>query len=845
MPNDDNCLSASQPTGRPRRISTVSSLFSEPETLVDGTSTSNEPQILPSLETDVPYIPNYIISWPDKLFTVEHFDHHNAVDYLNKEYGKVNGYGITIDGTRKNKHNRVRKVKLRCACSKYRKSEATGVRNTDGKVRGVSTRKHSNCPWRANLILSRCGDWWIFNITVPEHTHPRSSSELGLPQLSKFDARTKSIIEAGTRAFDKPRQIIRQLDQLDLPAPRKMVTNYMEKVRRDELEGKSKVTALFEFLQDYTLNEETPEDPESKFWFRHTFDHAGRLHTLFWTHPALFEYIRATPEVIMLDCTYKTNRFGMPFLHIGGVTGLGKSFDIAWAFIPGEQEEHYDIAVGFLRELLRELAAKPSVFITDDEKALQKSLDKHFPNAKRRLCLWHLTQNVKKKAILEWNNKGTTTPEEVKANLEKRDAFIATWESLVAAKTEAEFNEVLLSLQLDGIAEEWEILPEYLEKHILPRKEYWAEYLCRSYNDFGERATSRLEGSHRWMKDQLMHLAHPYEVVRALHLHIIRWRIQHEAQVARDQSLVCESHRVVPEYLRLHYVISTKALKLIDGQLALAKDPTRYKPDCSGAFRAKYNLPCSHHLYSKLASNPKYTIDPYSVGQHWWYRTYRATLPRLPLVPQDPALVYRCRPTLQAVPQSSPAVSIVPESSLQQPTQRPVESRDSLHIERMVARQATYAANVSAAGSGSAINIQIAATMDPQVVQRKRGRPKGSKNGPRVAAEGTGNTVPDTNSVLLQQLVIQMSELTQRLTQSEARQTPSQSPPVPSPPSRRRQRASPMTQGSSPRSPPQPPPKRSRRQPQQPPPKTDAVPQNSYGLRPNRRRVVLEEGIDG
>lgn len=33
---------------------------------------------------------------------------------------------------------------------------------------------------------------------------------------------------------------------------------------------------------------------------------------LFWTHPVSLELLRVFPHVLIMDCTYKTNRYRMP-----------------------------------------------------------------------------------------------------------------------------------------------------------------------------------------------------------------------------------------------------------------------------------------------------------------------------------------------------------------------------------------------------------------------------------------------------------------------------------------------------------------------------------------------------
>ena len=58
-------------------------------------------------------------------------------------------------------------------------------------------------------------------------------------------------------------------------------------------------------------------------------------------YPDSLVYLRAYPEVLLLDCTYKTNKYSMPLLDIIGVNTTRRSFYIAFAFLSGETEEDY------------------------------------------------------------------------------------------------------------------------------------------------------------------------------------------------------------------------------------------------------------------------------------------------------------------------------------------------------------------------------------------------------------------------------------------------------------------------------------------------------------------------
>ncbi len=58
------------------------------------------------------------------------------------------------------------------------------------------------------------------------------------------------------------------------------------------------------------------------------------------------------PEVLILDCTYKINRYGLPLFNMFGMTGVKLSFLVGCAFIRLESEENFQWA---LRDLAKRI----------------------------------------------------------------------------------------------------------------------------------------------------------------------------------------------------------------------------------------------------------------------------------------------------------------------------------------------------------------------------------------------------------------------------------------------------------------------------------------------------------
>ncbi|XP_039010272.1 uncharacterized protein LOC120138964 [Hibiscus syriacus] len=108
-----------------------------------------------------------------------------------------------------------------------------------------------------------------------------------------------------------------------------------------------------------------------------TNDVTNELEALFFVHPTSFKIWRAFPHVLMIDATYKTNKYNMSFVEIVGVTSTRKIFCIAFAFISEEKMDNYKWVLECLKLTLDECML-PRVTITDKELALMKACKKFF-----------------------------------------------------------------------------------------------------------------------------------------------------------------------------------------------------------------------------------------------------------------------------------------------------------------------------------------------------------------------------------------------------------------------------------------------------------------------------------
>jgi hypothetical protein len=62
-------------------------------------------------------------------------------------------------------------------------------------------------------------------------------------------------------------------------------------------------------------------------------------------------YLNQHPNILLLDCTYKTNKFDILLFNILGVDNIRYSFSVGFCFLNQEVKENYNEVIRHLRLL--------------------------------------------------------------------------------------------------------------------------------------------------------------------------------------------------------------------------------------------------------------------------------------------------------------------------------------------------------------------------------------------------------------------------------------------------------------------------------------------------------------
>jgi hypothetical protein len=115
-----------------------------------------------------------------------------------------------------------------------------------------------------------------------------------------------------------------------------------------------------------------------------------RVTAILFAHPDSLLYLKAYPNILLLDCTYKINKYRIPLLDIIGVNTCQR---FEFAFLSGEQDYYW--ALEHLILMCRTCKARfLSVNMTNRCLPCINAVAIHFPSAHSLLCLWHANKTV-------------------------------------------------------------------------------------------------------------------------------------------------------------------------------------------------------------------------------------------------------------------------------------------------------------------------------------------------------------------------------------------------------------------------------------------------------------------
>nr|XP_043621863.1 protein FAR1-RELATED SEQUENCE 5-like [Erigeron canadensis] len=484
------------------------------------------------------------------------------------------GYGISIRNSTKDKH-----VTLQCDRSGCSRDIQT---NGDNKKKKSRTSRLTDCPFR---IIGKKGSHgpWVFKIKDLRHNHEPSTDMSKHPLFCRLPPDSVQSVKDMTLAGIPPREILSTLRQQtpNLPAVSRTIYNLKAKIRKDNLRNKSMVSSLFEELE------------KSGFSYDILRNSKGHITNLFIAHPLSVKLAKVFPNIFVMDCTYKTNKYDMTFLDIIGVSCFNTSFYSGFAFLEKEDEESYIWVLSAFRKILGQ-EIYPFLIMSNMDVALMKAIKHAFSTVTNLLCVWHIEQDVmancKKYFVQD----------------EEFDMFISSWNNVVCSTTESSFEKNWGEFELLYKDDAF----EYIRNIWLPWKEKFVSAWTEKHLHFGNRSSSRAKDAHAKL---IMYLEGPTGDFQGVRENIclaiehefsmIKWKLaSNEMQIPHEIN--------IPLFGELKSYVSEFALKEIYKQYQKTEGSTT---PCTGHFMATMGLPCAHKIkHSHGSTLPLELIHP-----HW------------------------------------------------------------------------------------------------------------------------------------------------------------------------------------------------------------------------------------
>nr|KAJ0219272.1 hypothetical protein LSAT_V11C300129580 [Lactuca sativa] len=224
------------------------------------------------------------------------------------------------------------------------------ARNKDAQTKKI------NCPFKLIGNHLKAHDGWKLRVVCDEHNHEPSIYMEGHPFVMRLSDKEAQLDV-------KPRNILPTLkaqNQNNVSSLR-TIYNFVQKLGRSRREGRTPMQNVMHILQTKGYN----------LHYRANMI-TNELEDLFFIHPTLLKMWQAFPYVVLMDATYKINKYNLPFLEIVGVTSTNKTFSIAFAFMHNEKTSNYIWALTCLKLTIND-SFFPCVIVTDRDLALMKA----------------------------------------------------------------------------------------------------------------------------------------------------------------------------------------------------------------------------------------------------------------------------------------------------------------------------------------------------------------------------------------------------------------------------------------------------------------------------------------
>ncbi|BBN09862.1 hypothetical protein Mp_4g23330 [Marchantia polymorpha subsp. ruderalis] len=217
---------------------------------------------------------------------------------------------------------------------------------------------------------------WRLELENGEHNHPAATDISAYPAARRLKGDEQQTIWEISDAGADPKVILATVRQRNPKCELivKDIYNHKAQLRNVNLNGRTPLEKLLDDMQSDGVLHVYERDAE------------GRITRLFFALPLCVALAREFYHVLLMDATYKTNKFKMPLLHAVSLSSTSQTFSAAFCFLRSETEADYTWALTQIKSIF-DGDHLPKVIVTDCDQALMSALATVFPNAHNLLCV--------------------------------------------------------------------------------------------------------------------------------------------------------------------------------------------------------------------------------------------------------------------------------------------------------------------------------------------------------------------------------------------------------------------------------------------------------------------------
>jgi hypothetical protein len=579
-------------------------------------------------------------------------------DYL-QQFAQGHGFAIKFGRSKTRKHEKTPyKYWFNCVCGGQKHNTKVALLNRERTSRG----RHCGCKWSAVCVEK--DESWTVHILKAYHNHPQSFggtypaqrrvAQRAIPGVRErilADTRVSTITAKDTHSAV-------QIQYPEIPIKLADIYNLQANQQSEKDQGLPAIQALVR---------ELGED----FHFHYSTDKHERLINLVFFKKDCTELLRRWPYTIILDATYKSNKFNLYLVDIAGITATGRTFIIGQAFLSSEETEDYQYVLEWLRDIYIVAGLNMPVSITTDKAGgLLTALKIVFPTVRHLLCLWHINTDVLKyckrlwrdelvrnvggdsfaiysddelpqpppEAVFRQDSSLITAEEKKQYMATKEGQFLPLWNAVTNAVTPEATDKAWQALR-QRYVHEYAVVIKYLDKTWMSHREKFCKAWTSDISHFGSITSGRAEAAHRAVKHKLPHgRLHLRKVVDIMKLYVDELNKNILSDIEDDRTALGDYFKQ-PVYHRLRHRISIFAIKKINEHLAFFKEShSTALPPCKGTFSRIWGIPCAHTIYSKNEVFERLTINDFH--EQWHLDKGKDNIPIDPsLLLRDPVVI--------------------------------------------------------------------------------------------------------------------------------------------------------------------------------------------------------------